>query len=171
MAKILVFDDRLGGSPPWKYASSTCLVNETHSMVSIVTWLKGKCKKYAGKETVYVMAHGNQGSVQLGRDGLNVHTAHFWGSLAWKLDQIIILACSVAGGEKGDDFCSKLARTTHCFVTAAETKQMYFYLPFGLLPTSFGDWEGRVDTWDPEGNWFSSFGVEEGDLDYGNFSM
>jgi hypothetical protein len=169
VADIIVFDTRLGGSPPWKHASATCVVDERHTMSSIVTWLKSKCKKYSGSETVYIMAHGNQGYVQLGKDGLSTKNAHLWRPLYGKLYRIIILACNVAEGSQGDSFCSKLASYTASWVTAAECKQIYFYLPLGILPVSFGSWDGRVDTWDPGGNWHSSY--EEPDPDYSSFTM
>jgi len=157
MAKILIYDQRLWGSPPWQQVSATCLVNEKHPVSSIVDWLKVKCGSYKGKETVYIMAHGDDGWIQLGKDGLHKDNANLWAPLNWKIEQIIILACNVARGSKGTTFCSRLAWYTSSFVTAADSTQEYIALPFGILPSTFGNWEGRVHTWGPDGNWFSSY--------------
>jgi hypothetical protein len=151
--KILIYDERLGGTPPWQNVQATCLVNQKHSMTSIVNWLNTKCMKYQGQETVYIMAHGDAGYVQLGKEGLTEQNAYMWGSLGenYRIHHIIILACSVAAGKKGHYFGSRLAWYTNAYVTAATAKQHYFSLPFGILPTTFFDWSGTVYTWDPGG--------------------
>ena len=169
MSTILVYDERLGGSPPWKEVSATCLVNENHQMVDIVSWLRKKCGKYKGQETVYIMAHGASGSIQLGKEGLHADNAHLWEPLRWALHQIIVLACSTGGGNNGYWFCSKLARTTRSYVTAAESTQIYFYLPLGLLSTTFGEWEGTINTWDPGGTWVARY--TEPPADYSHITI
>lgn len=167
MAKLLIYDERLGGSPPWKDVNATCLVNEKHAMCDIVGWVRQKCKKYKGEETLYVMAHGDCGYIQLGRDGLTSKNVSEWGPLEWKLDRIVILSCSVSGSATGKSFCSKLAVQTRAYVTAAESTQIYIYLPWGILPTSFDTWEGRVNTWNPLGWWVGTY-VEPGGKWYPN---
>jgi len=157
MARLLIYDERLFGDPPWEDAHATCLVNEKHSMTSIVTWIKSKTKKYKGQDTVYIMAHGNDGWIELGRDGLDSSNVHHWAPLEWKLDRIIILACSVAKSNKGYWFLSQLAWYTSSWVTAASTNQKYIALPFGLGSATFGKWEGKVHTWGPDGQWAGSF--------------
>ena len=164
MAKLLVYDRRLWGSPPWKEVNATCLVDANHSDKSIVNWLKVKCGSYKGTETLYIMAHGDDGWVQLGKDGLHKDNADLWACLNWKIGNIVILACNVAKGAKGYTFCSRLAWYTSSFVTAADSTQQYIALPFGILPTTFGEWEGRVHTWGPDGNWFSSY--QDPPMDY-----
>jgi hypothetical protein len=160
MAKILIWEESLWGSPPWREVNATCLVNETHSMTSIVTWLRAKCDKYKGKEIVYVAAHGNHGTVFLGKDRLDDDTVGLWASLHGKLRMIVLLACSVAGGQTGRLFCRRLARITGAFVIAALTEQTYYPFPFGILPSTFGDWEGTVEMWGPDGKWAGPIKVD-----------
>jgi hypothetical protein len=157
MAKLLIYDERLAGSPPWKEVSATCLVNDKHRMEDIVGWVRKKCKKYKGEETLYIMAHGDKGRIQLGKDGLGEKNVHLWSLLEWKLFRIIVMSCSVGGGNEGGSFCSKLASCTRSYVTAAESKQNYIYLPWGILPTSFGSWEGKVNTWNQLGWWVGTY--------------
>jgi Domain of unknown function (DUF4347) len=164
MAKLLIYDERLYGSPPWQEVSATCLVNQKHSITSVIDWLKGKCAKYKGTETIYIMAHGDEGWIQLGKEGVHKDNAHLWAPLNYKVGNIIILACNVVKGAKGYTLCSRLAWYTSSYVTAADSTQLYIALPLGVLPTSFGSWEGRVHTWDPWGNWHSSY--EEPPMDY-----
>jgi Domain of unknown function (DUF4347) len=153
MATLLVYDERLGGDAPWKQVNSTCVVNDSHSMESIVNWVRKKCGKYEGRETLYLMAHGNSGFIQLGKEGLSSENYTTWQPLAGKLSQIIVLACGTGGGNAGYWFCSRLAATTKAYVTAAESTQIYFYIPLGIMPTNFGEWEGTINTWDDTGTW------------------
>lgn len=156
MGMLLIYDERLDGSPPWRQVNATCLVNQKHAMADIVNWVRMKCNKYRGKETLYIMAHAVPGIIQLGRDDLHAQNVHMWSPLKSKLSYIVILACSPAYGIKGELFCSKLASNTSAYVVASESDQKYIYLPFGLLPTSFGRWEGSVNVWNPSGWWIGS---------------
>jgi hypothetical protein len=164
-AKLLVFDEGLGGFPPWDLVNATCKVNDTHRMSSILNWLRIKTSKYGGKDKLYIMAHGTPGCVELGRDWILEKNVHMWGGLRGRLDWICICACSVANvssefrqdpdGQwfKGDGYmlCSKLAAYTKAYVTAADTDQQYMHY-FGLWPIDFGSWEGNVYTWDRNGH-------------------
>lgn len=156
MGKLLIYDERLNGSPPWGKVNATCLVNQKHPMGDIVNWVRIKCNKYKGKKTLYIMAHGRPGIIQLGMDNLHANNVHMWFSLKSKLSYIVILSCWAAYGVAGESFCSKLASYTSTYVVAADSAQKSTYLPLGILPTSFGRWEGNVHVWNPSGRWIGN---------------
>ena len=88
MATCLVYDERLWGSPPWQQVNATCLVNATHPATSIVNWLKVKMRLVQRQDTVYVMAHGDDGWIQLGKHALHKDNAEKWAPLSCKVNQI-----------------------------------------------------------------------------------
>ena len=112
-----------------------------------------------GKDTVYVMAHGDDGWIQLGKDGLHKDNAEKWAPLSWKVSwQHYYFGLQRGARQQGDDVLFQAGRYTSSFTAADSTqKHKYIALPFGILPSTFGSWEGRVHTWGPDGNWFSSY--------------
>jgi hypothetical protein len=134
-------------------------------MYSILNWIQNKARKYEGKETLYICAHGGPGFVQLGRDWIHEKNVHMWGGLRGRLDRIYLCACEVCQvrslyltDDEGNSFkadgymlCSMLAGYTNAYVTAADAYQEYKHY-FGLFPADFGSWEGNVYTWDRNGH-------------------
>ena len=151
MASFLLYDQRLWGSPPSRQVNAACLVDASHPMTSIVNWLKVKCDAYPGYHRVYIMAHGADGMLQLGKDNFNKSNVHLWGPLSPKVEDIVIFGCNVAKSYAGWEFTSRLAKQVRAWVVAADSTPKYVALPAGILPTTFGNWEGTVYVWGPNG--------------------
>jgi hypothetical protein len=171
--KVIVHDTRLEGDAPWHLVNATCVVNKTHSIKSILSWINVKATKYGYIDDLYVLAHGrvnektNHGGygVALGKDEIKLCNVDRWVDVNGSIGHIYLLACAAAdtdyetvgiGAATGDGLtlCSKLARYSGALVTASDAIQYYYRGMWGIFGDTidFGDWEGTVYTWDPGGS-------------------
>ena len=171
--KAIVHDTRLAGDAPWHLVNATCVVNEHHSIKSILNWINVKASKYGYIDDLFVMAHGrvselsNNGGygIALGKDEINLGNVHRWVDVKGSLGHIYLLACAAAdtdyesvglGAATGDGLtlCSKLASSAGALVTASDAIQYYYKGMWGIFGDTidFGDWEGNVYTWDGTGS-------------------
>ena len=64
---------------------------------------------------------------------------------------------------------SEQARAEPAPVSRLDPREIYFYLLLGLLPTTFGEWEGTINTWDPSGIWVARY--TEPPADYSHITI
>jgi hypothetical protein len=101
--------------------------------------------------------------MQLGKENLGVHNVQKWNVLKGKVKEIILYSCAVADVQVGKSnkmedgngiyFCTQLAFYTGATVTASMATQ-YYDKGEGIIWDSeidFGEWEGLVLTFYPDG--------------------
>ena len=54
-----------------------------------MNWLKVKCDACPDYHRVYIVAHGADGMLQLGKDNFDKRNVHLWGPLSPKVEDIM----------------------------------------------------------------------------------
>lgn len=111
-----------------------------------------------GLDAVHIMAHGNQSFVQLGTDNVNAaNAARLFGLLAGKTRWLVFWSCLVGSDERGwyrghpRYFGQAVAQAARCNVVMAQQNQTYSWNSANVI--DFGDWEGPIDVFQPNGDW------------------
>jgi hypothetical protein len=172
MLDIIVHDKRLEGVSPKSTGSRVVLdIDQNTSLDSVLTLLAFFSKNNPGYKKIMIMAHGYEDAktsrgglgMQLGKEDLGVHNVQKWNVLKGKVKEIILYSCAVAGVQVGKSnkategngiyFCTQLAFYSGATVTASMNTQ-YYDNGVGIIWDSeidFGDWEGVVLTFYPDG--------------------
>src|SRR5262245_6620982 len=107
---------------------------------------------------VVINAHGARAKIKVGglnRLGINICNVDLFSQLAdKKIGTIWIVACEVAKGAFGKDFCARMAKASGCNVVASDYEQYVETpsVPFGCIDF----YEGSVFRWDSSGSMTTS---------------
>lgn len=181
MSSMSIFDDRLipasapNATPP-NLADNTYRVNAAVALANAFTWVRDYANGQPGKRlgVFNILCHGlyqweenNQlqmstvvggFGLQLGRENLTLNTLPTIVPLVrGKFTNVIIYACGAASAQSnspvnGRTFCRELAGQLDCVVYAADRMQVYSFNPGTTNPLDFGDWEGNITRFTPDGN-------------------
>jgi hypothetical protein len=105
-------------------------------------------------ENVVINSHGSRGRIWAGglyRPAINRYNVDVFGELRGKnIGTIWIVACEVAKGPTGSEFCRRMARAAGCHVVASDVEQ---YVERGFLGANgtIDFYEGLVYQWDSSG--------------------
>ena len=170
MHTIMVHDSRLSGPTPSGDDITPIRVNELTPLSRMVGQVAGSAIRRGTDVRLAILCHGFEDHGELGyglqlcHETVTLNTvrqlAPLDGLISYGID---IYSCGAAhtasfrAGGHGDGWtlCSRIARATASVVRAAELTQWYnFFDGIGGLfrqPISFGQWEGRVITFDARG--------------------
>lgn len=130
-----------------------------HSPQHILAWAARVAEGVPGTgrlDALHLMAHGNRALMQIGSGMLDASNLHLFAPLQGKTGWIVFWSCLIgsdtAGWYRGhpEYFGQQVARTVGCRVVVAHEPQTYSWLG-GMV--DFGDWEGPVDIFEPDGAW------------------
>ncbi len=141
-----------------KFTNATDVVNE-------ILWSIGQAPDQQ-LGNVVINCHGSPGTLYIGATDkyleakdtditININNLGAFSSLKKKgLGTIWLVACRVAKGTEGDNFCASLARAAGCNVVAADKKQ---FVNFGYYLSACPDncidrFEGTAYLWDSTGS-------------------
>jgi len=165
---MLVHDMRLKGPSP-RIAANIWEVDSTVPIQHIADW-SGEVARESGSLNRYViMAHGYEDTnghggfgIVLGKEDLTLVTVSCFETLRGYVDRIILFSCAAADVAPGANhtngdgawLCTQLAVMTQAKVIASSATQYYSNTTFwgGVSPIDFGDWEGDVFEFSPNGN-------------------
>ena len=123
------------------------------SVHDVANWILD-AHEYAGDlQNVVLNAHGASGKIWAGgttRMAIHRYNVDVFRKVNGRIGATIwIIACEVARGDKGTDFCSRLARAAGCNVVASTMEQYVEKptCPFGCVD----DYEPPAFRWDPSG--------------------
>ena len=176
-----IFDNRLipadaapGATPP-NLANNTFRVNPTDKLVNAFTWVKSFAESQPGGkiDTFNILCHGLYGwaesdelrasaivggfGLQLCEEGLLQSNIDLIVPLVKdKLGEVFIYACGAGSGQangtqNGRNFCISLAKKLNCIVYASDRKQVFHYSRVAAMALNFGDWEGTISRYTPDG--------------------
>ena len=170
MHTVLVHDSRLEGDTPTGVDITPIRVNQTTQLSSMVSQVAAASNRHGTDVRLAIMCHGFERDGELGyglqlcRETVTLNTVGqlrpLNGLISYGID---IYSCGAAhtaswhAALHGDGWtlCSRIASTTASVVRAAELEQWYnFYGGIAGLfhqPITFGQWEGRVITFDARG--------------------
>ena len=129
-------------------------------VVNEILWTIGQTPEQQ-LDHVVINCHGSPGKLYIGMDNsetditVNINNLGAFSSLKNKgLGMIWLVACRVASGADGENFCASLARAAGCYVVGADKKQFVnlgYYLQ--TCPDHCIDkFEGTAYLFDREGN-------------------
>lgn len=167
---LTIRDVRLKGYAP--RAMHLLEVNFDTPLSWPILWVTQKARELKGSIRVRLMAHGivtplangkySQGGygMEFCKEGINLDTLSQFSAWAGLIRQIDLFSCGVAyitpgfEGKKGDGnfLCSRLAQTTKAAVRASTATQTYFLWQYNSNHLDFGQWEGTVLTYNPDGS-------------------
>jgi hypothetical protein len=155
MDEVCFLDYRVLGKLDLFKTIVTYKLKKNMSAFSAFNFLLARGKLIGRKmRNLYIICHGTSGSVELGREEINIYTVSHWIQIRDAVDNIFVYACMAAHtgrGKKGTiadgrRLMSLLARTTNANVYASDTSQLYD--PNGI---ALKKWEGRVYRFNPNG--------------------
>jgi hypothetical protein len=175
--RMTIHDRRLKGGIAPPIAQNTFAVDDKWTLRNAFLWVHNYAKAKGGLQMLNIMCHGFYGwednaqlqaciavggyGLQLCKEGLTLHTIDTVASLIkGQIKEITIYACGTAStqsnnrGSAGDGkyFCKQLAAKTKAVVYGADREQVYNYWKgHPEKPIDFGDWEGNVFRFWPDG--------------------
>ena len=166
---LVVHDKRLEGHTPTG-DFQTMEVDEYTPLHQFVVWTLSTIQCYGTIDRLKLMAHGyetDDGTLGYGMcfcdEGLNNDTVYMLAPLKGLVNVIQLYSCGVANSSsdnmgtetKGDGFtfCRQLAQVTGAWVKASTATQKYTKRinPWHWMEIDFGDWEGNVYWFSPDG--------------------
>jgi hypothetical protein len=181
MSSMSIFDDRLipstaaAGTTPPNLADNTYRVNATINLAEAFLWVKNYANLQPGKklDKFNILCHGLYNwaesselqqsalvggfGLQLCREGLTQTNIDTIAPLVKdKLGDVFIYACGAGSAQadgpvNGVNFCKLLANKLNCVVYAANRMQVFSFYTTVARPLDFGDWEGTVTRYTPDG--------------------
>jgi hypothetical protein len=180
---MLIQDARLlGGSPP--LCQNKFMVDENWDLGNAFLWVSNFAKSQPGGrlERLFILCHGiyaweenayHKASITVGGYGLLLCkqnlTLSTIGVVATNIrnlvGEIVIYACGTGSSQSnnkgkagdGDLLCKTLAKQTKAAVVASDRIQWY-QMKGANNEIDFGDWEGTVSRYNPEGGRFTVLG-------------
>ncbi len=175
IAHAILHDRRLQGRPPGSATGYRLYrTNQNISLEWTLSHLAGDARGHGGIEELHIMCHGFEAIVgvnlqsqqrggfglQLGREGVTLANASVMRWLRGQVQIITIHACATADtapGNEGTDgdgrqLCREIAAHTGAEVIAGVLAQQYTYFTDGSGRIDFGDWEGPVLRFSPNGH-------------------
>jgi hypothetical protein len=177
---MLIHDRRLSGNAP-AMAQNIYKVDESVAIKHALGWISTYAKKVDGLDDLFVMCHGLESSpenapgdsaegygLRLCREDLKLNNVDLTHELKGQVKRITLFACGPANTEKGREgtlgdgkrFCGSLALYTGATIIASSKTQTYNRLKTrleillgvpGADEIDFGDWEGPVFAFKPDG--------------------
>jgi len=166
--QMVVLDPRLNNphttpptllNPPPAY--NNWRVDQTrHSPQHILSWAARVAAGAPGGgrlDALHLMAHGNRAYMQIGSGTLDSGNVQLFAPLQDKTRWIVFWSCLVGSDSHGwyrghpQYFGAQIAQLVHCRVVVAHRNQEYNWRS-GLV-VEFGNWEGPVDIFEPDGGW------------------
>jgi len=167
---MLVHDKRLLGSSP-QIAANIWEVDATVPVQHIADWSGKVASDNTNLGRYIIMRHGFEDAaghggfgLQLGTENLTLTTVPCFKTLRGLVKVIILFGCGTADVAPGTNhtsgdgawLCTQLAVATQAKVIASSATQYYSYhnssWSFFNSPIDFGDWEGDVFEFSPDGN-------------------
>jgi hypothetical protein len=168
MYRVLLHDERLSGNTPdWKNTIAFD-VSKDDAIDDVLAWVNGAFKLYGQVEDLAIMCHGYVSEshagghgLQFSQDGVFLSNIYKWRAINGLVNWIFLYACNVAeidpsvAPAEGDgrQLCLQMAATTGANVVAPLRTQYYHksWNPFRWNEIDFGDWEGPVYHFWPDG--------------------
>ncbi len=179
MPSVLVHDTRLSGYTPTSMADYSFDVDSNSPISGLVQQISSSVAQSISR--LLIMCHGYEDTstgnasipmslgfgLQLCMEDLTLANAGVMSPLYNCVNDIILYACGPANtapgaaGTVGDGrrFCSELAAYTNARVYASDTSQTYNNLKYDpaklvceAIPIDFGQWEGNVYRFTPDGS-------------------
>lgn len=167
MPVFYLHDTRVEGATP--QCDIPIQVNPGDSLVTRVSQLanqiESRYSEHAWFHVLHILCHGTPQGLQLGAPYATQNNVRsLFAPLRGKVGSVEIHGCGAAaiynrgtpqlGPYDGGAFCSELAKTVSCSVTASDATQ--FYLPSAYMANSSGRnelvrWQGNVGTWGADG--------------------
>jgi hypothetical protein len=142
-------------------------VKKEDSAVHILSWAATVAKgadEGKGLDALHFMAHGNEAVVKLGKDWLHKNNVHLFSKLANQVGYIVFWSCLVGKvplnapilnplmNIGGSPYGRRVAQNSRANVVMARQAQVYSWRKVGdAAVLDFGDWEGPVDVYSPDG--------------------
>jgi hypothetical protein len=179
MPTVLVHDLRLAGDTPTSTADASIEVDATTPINGLISAISNVSDSTISR--LLILCHGYESTstgnacipmtlgfgLQLAMEDLTLRNVGVTAPLYGSIQDIILYACGPANttaatkGTYGDgqQFCRELASYTGANVYASDTSQAYHNLNYDpvklvceTIPIDFGDWEGNVYRFSPDGS-------------------
>lgn len=179
MSTVLVHDTRLEGPTPTALADFNFKVNAQYPISGLIQTINASVA--ASISRLMIMCHGYESTdtgsacipmslgfgLQLCKEDLTLSNVSVMNGFYDSVEDIILYACGPANtapfaqGTYGDGrrFCSEMAAYTNANVYASDVTQFYDNLKYDptrlvceVIPINFGQWEGNVYRFSPDGS-------------------